>query len=262
MAIEFDHIAFAADDMQPFVETLSSALGATMLFGQLCSGFRWALARVGDGSRGLNVELLEPWRVDESEFLTRFLARRGAGPHHLTFKTHDIADALERVREAGYEPIDISLDDPAWKEAFISPRQAHGTIVQIGESDVPRPPMSELIIAAQTSGPDELLQYARGNGEAAAWWTESSRSGAEPVALDRIVIATDDLAGALRLFSGALEGEVADQDDEWVEVEWRAIARLRIERSEDGAKGVVRLEGGPPVSGAPATLGGVPLVLR
>jgi catechol 2,3-dioxygenase-like lactoylglutathione lyase family enzyme len=262
MATEFDHIAFAADDMQPFAELLSAKLGATMLFGQACPGFRWALARVGDGSRGMNVELLEPWRVSESGFLSRFLERRGAGPHHLTFKTHDITDALARVREAGYNPIDVSLDDPGWREAFISPRQAHGTIVQLGESNVDRPPMAELIAVAREAGSAELLKYARGNGEADAWWAPPSGRAEQSVALERVVIATEDLAAGLRLFAGALDGVVIDVGETWVELDWPGAASVRLERSENGAQGIVRIEGGPDIADAPASLGGVPLVLR
>jgi hypothetical protein len=261
MRTEFDHIAFAAEDMQPFVELLSAKLGATMLFGQSCPGFRWALARLGDGVHGMNVELLEPWRVGESEFLSRFLARRGAGPHHLTFKTHDISEALARVRDVGYDPIDVSLEDSGWQEAFISP-QAHGTIVQIGASDVPRPPMAELITVAHEAGPANLLQYARGNGEADAWWAPPTRRAKRPVALERVVIATDDPAAGVRLFADALDGVVVDDGQDWIELEWPAVARLRLERSDERPKGIVRIEGGPPVADAPPTLGGIPLVLR
>ena len=34
----------------------------------------------------MTIELLEPWAVEQTDFLERFLARHGDGPHHLTFK--------------------------------------------------------------------------------------------------------------------------------------------------------------------------------
>ena len=50
------------------------------------------------------VELLEPWAVERNDFLARFVARHGAGPHHLTFKVASLDAALERVRGAGFHP--------------------------------------------------------------------------------------------------------------------------------------------------------------
>ncbi len=47
------------------------------------------------------IELLEPIEHDGSDFLRRFVARNGPGPHHFTFKTPTFAGTVE----AGYNVI-------------------------------------------------------------------------------------------------------------------------------------------------------------
>ena len=37
----------------------------------------------------------------------------------------------------GYELVDVDLDDPDWKEAFLRPSKAHGTLIQIAQSSQP-----------------------------------------------------------------------------------------------------------------------------
>ena len=80
---------------------------------------------------GGKVELLEP--LGEG-FLSRFLDKRGEGLHHMTFKTDDIEAAIAHVEGLGYELVDVSLDDPHWKEAFLRPSKSHGTLIQLAQS--------------------------------------------------------------------------------------------------------------------------------
>jgi methylmalonyl-CoA/ethylmalonyl-CoA epimerase len=79
---------------------------------------------------GLTLELLEP--LGESSFLHRFLASRGEGLHHLTF---NVPEAREKVRELKERGVRI-VEEKQWSdtsyEAFISPRSAHGILIQIG----------------------------------------------------------------------------------------------------------------------------------
>jgi catechol 2,3-dioxygenase-like lactoylglutathione lyase family enzyme len=231
--IDFDHVALAAPDVQPIVDLLVGELGGTALFGKEPPDFRWVLVRVGDGEAGMNLELLES-TGDESSFLRRFLERRGPGPHHLTFKTDDLEKLIARVREAGYELVDVSLDDPEWREAFLRPRDAHGTIVQLASSTLERPPMAEMLREPAA----RLTQYARGAGPSRVWWREPPRGG-ETVRLERVVLRTPALEDALRLYRDLLGGEPVGED----ELRWPG-GRLRLERGDDA--GIVALEAGGP----------------
>ena len=77
--------------------------------------------------------------AEQNDFLARFVASTVPGQHHLTFKVPDLAATLERVRAAGFQPVSVDLRDPHWKEAFLQPREAHGTVVQLAEV-APRSP--------------------------------------------------------------------------------------------------------------------------
>ena len=132
--MDLDHVALATRDVRDALDVLVGELGGTILFGGNSVGFRPMQLRLGDATGGMNVELLEPWDVERNDFLERFVARHGAGPHHLTFKVDDLTATLERVRSSGYRPVNIDLSDPDWKEAFLHPREAHGTVVQLAEA--------------------------------------------------------------------------------------------------------------------------------
>ena len=46
-------------------------------------------------------------------FLHRFLAMRGPGPHHVTFKVRDIRASLEEARACGYTPVGFDDRSPS-----------------------------------------------------------------------------------------------------------------------------------------------------
>ena len=48
-----------------------------------------------------------------------------------------------RLRAGGVELIQVNLEDPNWKEAFIHPRNAHGVLIQIAESSFRRADAAE-----------------------------------------------------------------------------------------------------------------------
>src|SRR6266571_1541492 len=105
VGFDLDHVALAAIDTSDALRFLTGPLGGIVIFGGQSVGFRPMQVWVGtaDGD-GMPVELLEPWAVEQNDFLARFVARHGPGPHHLTFKVSSLAGALERVRAAGLGP--------------------------------------------------------------------------------------------------------------------------------------------------------------
>ena len=132
--LRLDHVAVAVHSIDPALRLFRDALGGEHVGdGPLDSGdargsWRWYQLRLPGGGK---IELLEPIM---DGFLTRFLERRGEGLHHVTLKTDDISASIEQVRSCGYELVDINLDDPNWKEAFLRPRQAHGALIQLAQS--------------------------------------------------------------------------------------------------------------------------------
>jgi methylmalonyl-CoA/ethylmalonyl-CoA epimerase len=128
-----DHTALAVHDIQAALPLYRDLLGGVPSGYERLSekGFMWLTLRYPNGSQ---VELLAP--AGDGGFLRDFLARRGEGLHHMTFIVRDLRVAVERARQAGLRVVDEDYRDPRWQEAFISPRSAFGTIVQLAQTSM------------------------------------------------------------------------------------------------------------------------------
>jgi methylmalonyl-CoA/ethylmalonyl-CoA epimerase len=82
---------------------------------------------------GGGIELITP--LGPSGFVHDFLARRGEGVHHITFLVSDLRAAVAEARAASVRIVDENYERPEWMEAFISPRSANGTIVQLAQTN-------------------------------------------------------------------------------------------------------------------------------
>jgi methylmalonyl-CoA/ethylmalonyl-CoA epimerase len=129
-APRLDHVAIgvarAADAMPWLVGELG---GAAFAAGPGLGFCFWQLAF----TRGGLIEVLEPDGPPDG-FLHRFLAARGPGIHHVTFKVPDLRAAIERAARFDYPVVGVSELHPAWKEAFLHPKLAQGVVVQLAES--------------------------------------------------------------------------------------------------------------------------------
>jgi methylmalonyl-CoA epimerase len=63
-------------------------------------------------------------------FVRRFLARRGEGFHHLSLDVDDLGAVLEPMRAAGVRIVDEAEVGGGYRTAFVSPRSAHGVLIQ------------------------------------------------------------------------------------------------------------------------------------
>jgi methylmalonyl-CoA/ethylmalonyl-CoA epimerase len=80
------------------------------------------------------VELLEP--VQEDSPIGRFIARRGAGIHHLCFAVPDLDGALVRCREAGIRLVDETprIGAEGKRIAFLHPSSTGGILIELTEA--------------------------------------------------------------------------------------------------------------------------------
>lgn len=129
--IKLDHTAIAVRRIREALPLYRDLLGGTLYtaLDQPMQGFRWVQLKYPGGNK---IELLES--LSDDGFVAKFLAKYGEGMHHMTFKVRRIEELVARLKERGYRVVDENYADPIWKEAFISPRSAHGTIVQVAES--------------------------------------------------------------------------------------------------------------------------------
>jgi len=97
----------------------------------LPGGFRWAQFYL-PGT--VKLEILQPLEPDDTDnFLVRFLAARGEGVHHMTFKVTDIDAAVTRAHSLGFDLVGVDTSSDVWKEAFVHPRSAHGVVIQLAQ---------------------------------------------------------------------------------------------------------------------------------
>jgi methylmalonyl-CoA epimerase len=86
-------------------------------------------------SGGSFIELVTPLRLDSP--VARFLDNRGEGLHHVAFATTDILGELARLEREGFELVDRAPRPGArgTKVAFLHPRSAHGTLIELVQED-------------------------------------------------------------------------------------------------------------------------------
>lgn len=251
--MRLDHVALATRDAGGPLAALVGELGATVLSGGLAIGYRPMQVHLGTEHEGMKVELLEPWEVASNDFLDRFLTRHGEGPHHLTFKVDDLEATLEEVSAAGFTPVGVDLSMPIWKEAFLQPREAHGTVVQLAESSSPEKTALDEYVFVRDGGVQLMGEQ---------WWPEPPPRAPDVTVLRRIVMAAPSVPDALEFFAGVLGGTPSSEDEGWVELSWPGGGHLRLEQRADRPAGVDRLEADGPGAARELVIAGARVVVN
>ena len=129
--LALDHTAIAVEDIERGLALYRDLLGGDIVRHKEHAdrGFGVALVRYPNGAM---IELIEPIGPG---FVRTFLDKRGEGVHHITFLVRDIHAAVQAAIGAGLRVVDERYDHPGWQEAFISPRSAFGTLVQLAQTD-------------------------------------------------------------------------------------------------------------------------------
>ena len=126
--ILFDHIAIGMPKMADAAPFLAGELGGVPDIGRPSGPYTRGTYRFEGGGC---IEIIEP--LGASGFLHRFLAERGPGFHHVTFKVPSLDDVCARAERAGYDIVGRDDSDAEWKEAFLHPKQALGIVVQFAQ---------------------------------------------------------------------------------------------------------------------------------
>jgi methylmalonyl-CoA epimerase len=89
-----------------------------------------------DGSFNLTTFALNGYRIELIEegqrpgFVSRFLERRGEGFHHISIDVDRLDPLIAQLEGEGVRIVDKLDIGNGWKTAFISPRSAHGVLIQ------------------------------------------------------------------------------------------------------------------------------------
>jgi methylmalonyl-CoA/ethylmalonyl-CoA epimerase len=130
--IRFDHVAVGLPALEPALPFLVGTLGARAFDLGPGKEFDWWQVELGGGV----LELIAPDGTPNG-MAERFLAQRGPGIHHVTFKVPDLRAQIAHVEASGWQVIGRYEANPAWKEAFLHPKEAHGIVVQMAEANPP-----------------------------------------------------------------------------------------------------------------------------
>ena len=79
---------------------------------------------------GYRIELIEAAPGRDDGFVARFLDKRGEGSHHLSIDVDRLDPLIEQLEADGVRIVDKADIGGGWKTAFISPRSAHGVLIQ------------------------------------------------------------------------------------------------------------------------------------
>jgi methylmalonyl-CoA/ethylmalonyl-CoA epimerase len=126
-----DHTAIAVHSIEASLPFYRDVLGGVPgeIYLNPDKGFSTLTLRFPHGG---GIELITP--CGEDSFVERFLNKRGEGVHHITFLVEDLKASIAEAQAAGVRVVDENHDNPDWREVFISPRSANGTIIQLAQT--------------------------------------------------------------------------------------------------------------------------------
>ena len=130
MIRRIDHVSIAVRDLEKARAFFLDGLGGRELF---CAPvpeqkFRWTTVELGTSCF---IELIDP--LEKEGFVYRFLEGRGEGPHHITLQVKDLQETYRILQEKGIPTFGYGEPFPGWKELYIHPKNAFGTLLQFAE---------------------------------------------------------------------------------------------------------------------------------
>ena len=126
-----DHIGVAVEDIDAAIALYEESFEMVLAHRETMEsqGVEAVLLDVGDG----HVELLRPLGPDTP--VGKFVAKNGAGLHHVAYAVSDIDSALERIASTGIKLIDSTprTGIRGSRVAFLHPRSTGGVLTEIVE---------------------------------------------------------------------------------------------------------------------------------
>jgi methylmalonyl-CoA/ethylmalonyl-CoA epimerase len=130
--MKIDHIGIATDSIAEVATFYREALGLKIeeIEDVAEQKVRVAMLPIGES----RIELLEPTTSDSP--ISKFLAKRGPGIHHLAVQVEDIRESLRKMKDEGVRLIDEEPRTGAGGclVAFVHPSSTGGVLVELVEN--------------------------------------------------------------------------------------------------------------------------------
>ena len=131
MFARIDHIGVAVESIDDALKLYETSYEMTLVHREVVEeqGVEAVLLDLGEN----HVELLQPLGPDTP--VGRYLAKRGAGIHHVAYQVTDIDAELARLRDAGVQLIDQTprTGIRGSRVAFCHPKSTGGVLTEIVE---------------------------------------------------------------------------------------------------------------------------------
>jgi methylmalonyl-CoA/ethylmalonyl-CoA epimerase len=127
-----DHLGIAVPDLVAARDVFTRVLGFRVVAEEEVADQKVRVVKLDAG--GSHLELLQSTEPDGP--IARFVAKRGAGIHHVTLRVADVAKTLRELEAAGVELIDRTprIGAGGKKIAFLHPRSTAGILIELCEA--------------------------------------------------------------------------------------------------------------------------------
>ncbi len=128
---KIDHIGIAVADLEKAIKFYRDQLGLEFKGTEVIDEQKVKVAFFPVGES--KVELLEP--TDPNGPVGKYIAKKGEGVHHLSFRVSNIEDKLKQLKDQGVTLIDETPRYGAGgaKIAFLHPKSTGGVLVELCE---------------------------------------------------------------------------------------------------------------------------------
>lgn len=131
---KIDHLGLACRSAEAAEKFYAGTLGLQVVHRETLEAMKLKVVKIRTGESVL--ELLEP--LPGEEVISKFLASRGEGVHHVCFQVEDVGAATAELKAQGYTPV--------WPEPrkgaegkwvnFLKPKETFGTLIELSQGQI------------------------------------------------------------------------------------------------------------------------------
>ncbi len=128
--IKINHIGIAVNNIEEALPFWTEGLGMKLHHVEEVARQKSKVAFLPVGES--DVELVTPTAEDST--MTKYLAERGPGMHHLCLETDNIEELLADLKAKGFRLInETPIEEPGRKMAFVHPKSTGGVLLELYE---------------------------------------------------------------------------------------------------------------------------------